>query len=238
MTGEPETPRLWLMCDCETTGLLRTSPTGPRLMVLEIAWMLVDAADLTQLTPLRQRYTALWELPAWRDRARAWSRLRRVSPQPGLWAEIPMHPKARAMHEQTGLAGDWASSCPIRDVGQLDAAVAADVARARRALGDPPARLHLAGPGVAQYEQRLLPRIGSEVVGWCHYRCADTSVASMVSGVGKLELPDPADGLVLDLQLPGPGGSAGSGAHRAAGDVRTSWALASRIRQAVWSPNP
>lgn len=225
-----DSPALWLMMDSETSGLLRTTPAGDRVVVLEAAWMVVNAADLTQLTPLRQRITALWELPSWRDRAQAWSRLRPVSPWLIAWDEIPMHPKAREMHEQTGLARDWAAHPSIRDVRELDRLIRADVDTAREKLGGPEARVHLAGPGVAQFEDRLLPRIGSQVTSWCHYRTADTSVASMVAGVPKVDGASWEGVTSLDLQS---GLAAAEVGHRAAGDVLLSYAMARRLRAAV-----
>lgn len=217
--NSPE-PAAWLVCDTETTGLFQDDPRADRVGVLEVAWMLVNAADLSQLTPLRQRITALWETPGWLL----------VPPDPTEWADIRMDPKVRALHEETGLARDWATGARISAVAELDELLGADVEAARAKLGDPEARIHLAGAGVAQFESRLLPRIGSQVAGWCHYRCADTSVASMVAGVPKVGGVC-WDGVTsLDLQS----GLAAAGVeHRAAADVLVSYALARRLRSAV-----
>lgn len=226
-TEEAPKPALWVFVDTETTGLLRDSWRGQRVMVLEAAWMVVDAATLEQLSPLRQRTTAIWERPNWWDRLRAWSRLRSLSPS-WTWDVIPMHPSAREMHEKTGLHLAWELSGPIRDVAELDKLIRADIETARTRVGDPDARVHLAGPGVAQFEARLLPRVGSAVTSWCHYRCADTSVASMVAGVPKVEQVS-WDGVdSVDLQT---GIASCQVEHRAAGDVLRSYALARRLRE-------
>lgn len=226
-TEDAPKPTLWLLLDTETTGLLRAGSRGERLVVLEVAWMVVDGADLTQLTPLRQRITAIWELPGWRDRVRAWSRLQLTSSRPVAWSQVPMDPEVRAMHEKTRLARDWERVAPIRDVGVLDELIGADIETARTKVGDPEARVHLGGAGVAQFEARLLPRSGSKLTDGCHYRCADTSVASMVTGVPKVGQVSWEGVTSVDLQS---GIAAAEVEHRAAGDVLRAYGMARRLR--------
>lgn len=83
-------PALWLMLDTETTGLLDTRPA-----VLEVAWMVVRGDTLEQLTPLRQRLTALpWRL-SWPQRLGSWSHFD-LPVLRGVGSQLP----ARVLHRR------------------------------------------------------------------------------------------------------------------------------------------
>lgn len=205
-----DAPALWLWLDTESSGLLDSRPA-----VLEVAWMLSDG-QLRQLTPLRQRLTAI------AHRALA---LRE-------WPSLLMPEEVEQMHVASGLAEDWRNGEKIRSVQELDELIEADLAAATLALNpESPMEIHLAGAGVAQFEARLLPAIGSTVLDWCHYRAADSSVAAMTLGVPKNT--EVADGLELDVQEGVDVERATTAPHRAAADVRAAyrqvWDLRSRL---------
>lgn len=221
-------PALWLWLDCESTGLLDSRPA-----VLEAAWMLSDD-QLRQLTPLRQRLTALSCVPSWQDRLAAWARLRPAHPRVDSWPHLPMSPQVEEMHIESGLSRDWRNDQKIRDVQDLDMLIHEDHLAALERLdpgGTEDVPLHLAGAGVAQFEARLFPAIGSTVLDWCHYRAADSSVAAMTLGVPKNT--EVADGLELDVQEGVDVERATTAPHRAATDVRAAyrqvWDLRSRL---------
>lgn len=214
-SGLSATPALWLWLDVESTGLLDSRPS-----VLEAAWMVTDA-ELRQLTPLRTRLTGI-----------PWFGQPPVTTWPADLPEI-----VARMHQDNGLQDEWVDAGEGRRltaVEELDVLVRGDVDGAVIHAGgspvDPPP-LHLAGAGVANFDSRLLAGVGSQIPEWCHYRCADTSVAAMVLGMPKLDA-DPADGLVRDVPSR-PGHPAFTLPHRAGTDVRAAYHVASVLREAT-----
>lgn len=216
-----DSPALWLWLDVETTGLLDSRPA-----VLEAAWMVTDS-ELMQLTPLRQRLCAIPCTPRWWERAVSWLR-----PDPlRHWPAHLMTGRVAGMHEESGLMWDWKSAEKVRDVAALDALILGDVvsaaavvlARAEPGEEPLPVAVHLAGAGVAQFEARLLPAIGSRVLDDWHYRCADSSVAAQVMGVPKVTEPPAGGYLAVDVQHGVDPERAVNHPHRAVADVRAAW---------------
>lgn len=223
MVADPDPTPLWLWLDVESTGLLDGDQTPA---VLETAWM-VTTSELRQLTPLRVRLAGI---------AEAGGTL-------GAWPRHLMAAEVAQLHAGSGLQGDWESApagwrgtpSRIGTIGELDGLIAADLDTAFARIGAPEgARIHLAGAGVAQFEARLLPQLGSSITRWCHYRAADTSVAAMVAGIVNASV-DLADGLTLDV--PGWMSVAAVGTeHRAGTDVRAAYATARHIQQVTGGP--
>lgn len=210
-----DAPALWLWCDVETSGLLDSRP-----VVLEAAWMFTDSA-LTQLTPLRQRLTAIHCIPTLWSRLTSWLRTGSLRD----WPSELMSNAVLMMHVRSGLVTDWESAEKIRDVQDLDMAIHEDHLAALHQLdpdGEREVLMHLAGAGVAQFEARLLPMIGSDLPPWLHYRCADSSVAAMTLGVPKTTQAPPGDYLSVDIQSED-AERALNHPHRAAADVRAAW---------------
>jgi oligoribonuclease (3'-5' exoribonuclease) len=228
---------LWLWLDVETTGLIDDRPA-----VLEAAWMITDD-ELRQLTPLRQRLTAIPWPPTWRQRVARWAKsvalLRRPYTPLAQWPSLLMPVRVEMMLIDSGLAADWARCEKIRDVADLDMAIHEDHIAALEQHdpgGTNEVALHLAGAGVAQFEARLFPAVESNVLDWCHYRSADTSVAAMVAGVDKVDAPSSDDGLELDMQAGIDPVRASARQHRAAADVRIAYRVACALREAATPP--
>lgn len=188
-----------LFLDFESTGL-----TAHNLTVLEAAWCVTDM-DGTERSPIRSRFTALStseEPPVVPDKTTMGSH---------RWLnESAGNSYALTMAQESGLFTDWLA-CPrnqiIREAAELERLLLDDLA----AVVDPgepnpnysgynirlageqpgpwlrePERVHLAGAGVAQFDQPTLrilcPKVsqGSGRVAATHYRTVDTSVAQTV----------------------------------------------------------
>jgi hypothetical protein len=199
-----ETPALWLLLDTETSGFLDSNP-----VLVEIAWTLVRSDTLVQESPLRQRLCAIQDYPTPVTQWPAWK----------------MGEDAWEMHDRSGLRADWnRASTRVGNVAELDDLVHADInaALARMpALGETP--VHVAGAGVARFEMRLLPQLGSRLLHRYHYGPIDTTVAARTLGVPKVVEPDPDDGLTLNVQDGCDPVKAATDPHRAATDVRAAY---------------
>ena len=173
-------PEMLFWLDVESTGLLE-DPTPPT--ILEMAWTITDA-DGTQLTPLRQRFTALTAV-------QASFRMRRqfelATPEDdgdggGVWDEDRRYPSppVREMHARNGLADEWVradGSTPwrvLRAWTEVERLWLDDMSTA----GMPLARdFLLAGAGVSHYEHRFVldraPRVFTS--DRFHYAVCDVS---------------------------------------------------------------
>jgi hypothetical protein len=191
-------PLLQLWWDVESTGLLTDTVTPT---VLESAH-LVTAIDGTQLTPLRQRYTAL---PTGADDIRT-PAVRRASADgaPEVWSGHWLdsrpggeggypHSAVVEMHDRNGLTDEWATvaatrpSTIYREWAELERLILDDLAFAARPFGGFDAlqsgQVVLAGGGTSHYEHLF----GAEqmrrlfrVRGPMHYGDADLSVVLRV----------------------------------------------------------
>jgi oligoribonuclease (3'-5' exoribonuclease) len=225
-----DSPALWLWLDVESTGLLDSRPA-----VLEAAWMITDG-KLGQLTPLRQRLCAIPCAPTRWERLTSWLR-----PDPlREWPSRLMSDGVLKMHIRSGLDADWKTAEKIRDVQDLDMAIHEDHLAALQLLdpdGADEVPLYLAGAGVAQFEARLLPMIGSIYPTQLHYRAADVSVARMVAGLPKTVTSwSEADGLQIDPQPGVDELRAFGNEHRAAADVQAAYAAARDLRARLQAP--
>lgn len=161
-----------LFVDCESTGLT------DQATVLEFAWT-ITSMDGDQRGPLRSRFCAI-VAPGWNplvperrspDDAAEWSR----PPQPGQETD------AVAMAVRSGLFDDWLA-CPAALRVQSGAALEQLVLDDVFAYTSPGETVHLAGNGVAQFDQPMLRRVCPRLVvprgvfgGPVHYRPVDQS---------------------------------------------------------------
>lgn len=191
--------------DCETTHL---DPT--ELMVLEAAWC-VTGPDGAQRTDMRHRYTAITaaDRACYPNRNGANSS---VMMRAARWYNDDAgHPEALDMAEKSGLYDDWCAApasqvlCAAVELERLllddlaahtDPGERASIVRRPFQIvwngGEepewkrPPERAHLAGMGVAQFDQPVLRLLCDGVVaepgetGALHYRSADVSVTQQV----------------------------------------------------------
>lgn len=191
---------LWF--DCETTGLDIKSD-----VVLEVAWVVTDDR-FRMLTPLRQRYTNIFTQPKV-DSLVEWCEDN---------AEISV---AAAMHQKSGLAGDWDAENErrvIRNVHGLTRLIDDDLALAgfEGWEGD---RVVLAGAGVSHFDNHILsfhapgfypPSSGFIDGMWAYWRTLDTSMLWRTLGAPFMQvLREKAFGnnapySVLECEMPGP----------------------------------
>jgi oligoribonuclease (3'-5' exoribonuclease) len=160
---------LWF--DAETTGLKYKT----RDVVLEVAWTLTDMY-LKQISPLRSYFTE-WRPPTSPE-------LHRPVPGSDDWTDMGgVHAAVLEMHEQSRLAAEW----PFRvHVGAdaIQGLILNDLGVTRMASGE----VYLAGAGVSHFDQSLvalhMPALApKDDGGRLHYRCFDTSVADLVTGI-------------------------------------------------------
>lgn len=186
-----------LFVDLESTSL-----NPATLTMLEIAWCITDLDGIQRL-PLRSRYTSIG---AGQDTPKVYP-TQGTGFTSSRWAN-PEHGSAPAlrMAEESKLCDDWLA-CPSEQIitsrGELQRLLLDDIA----ACCDPgernpdrgplivmpgqerpspwlrePERLHLAGAGVAQFDQPVLRQLCPVVVpspgrrGATHYRPVDTSI--------------------------------------------------------------
>jgi oligoribonuclease (3'-5' exoribonuclease) len=167
-----------LIVDAETTGLSEHDT------ILEIAWVICDQ-DGTERCSFRHRYTKISSVqvivPDYRG-----------SEEEGVWTIHPtLEPGnpgngfALRMAEDSGLFDDWLT-CPDTEMlhsgTELQRLILDDITE-YSAHGEP---VHLAGSGVAQFDQPLLrthcPRLvipRAHFNGPVHYRTVDMSVTQM-----------------------------------------------------------
>jgi oligoribonuclease (3'-5' exoribonuclease) len=226
----PDPLLLWF--DLEATGRHEEADLPPS----GVEWgHMITTHDLRQLTPLRQRLVALAPRLTLRERAQSWRAQRRTSFRRDLsWpADLIDDEKVHVMHRDSGLMDDWQTSSELTtDVQVLDALVAQDLVRARSMLDHPVRDVHLAGAGVAQFDSRLLPVLGSRITTWCHYRTADTSVASFVGRVRTVPVENAVEYLDVDLQPGVLTDSATTSRHRVVADIRSAYATAVMLQSA------
>lgn len=186
---------LWL--DTESTGLLtdRTPPTA-----LEVAWTVTDWAG-QQVTPLRQRFTAL---PMGASGAVHTPELAEVTGQAvGYWdgATYPGLP-VRELHddEHSGLTTEWASFADahpdrvLRDWAEVERLILDDLHEG--GWSDLDARqVCLAGGGTSHYEHLFGPQVMPRLFGdrRMHYGDADISVILRALKVRAKGLADATD---------------------------------------------
>jgi oligoribonuclease (3'-5' exoribonuclease) len=169
-------------------------------VLLEVAWVVTGPA-LLNYHQIRHRFI-------WHDGTDPY----------GVWEH--MHPKAREMHDGSGLRTDWwewanrrRARCQAHNLAEVDAAITADIEASKATLGAD--KVMFAGSGIGPFDVPLIRRHLPRAAAAVHYRPLD------ISSVREM-------GLLLGLAPPWPDGER---PHRAAGDVEWS------IRDARWWRN-
>lgn len=177
---------LWL--DFEATGLHPME----RDVILEAAWTITDA-NLSQITPLRSRFTRLEPQE---------HMVGPIAPVPSEddWHSMRVAPVVREMHDKSGLAEQWAAAWDgmasadwwrvIRNGEALEQMISNDIGEALD-YKDEGTEIMLAGLGVSHFDQNVLayhcPRLAPTPAGRLHYATFDPSVAGRVLKAPKCD---------------------------------------------------